>query len=243
MSLHGSLGMESAFDDSAVAYGPCKFLGGGLVLRMRVHRLLAQYKVSQSKPVLLRFGPQVRLRSAARGWKKLKHSRLVGTAHVLLKYCKALGLCVPLVAAACPQFAPPDSGETLAFPHTPIKDPALWMQHAADQECPGNERRKYAAEADRQFGKVRLIYNPCRSGTNTTYAVFENYAGRVGDSQFCAIGEVGGSMVDQLPNSPEGYVRIKSYSHISAFEGIVTRYELRPDGVRKIGKPYKKLAE
>jgi len=40
-----------------------------------------------------------------------------------------------------------------------------------------------------------------------------------------------------------GFVRIESYSHLSAFEGIITRYELRPDGVRQIGKSYKKLAE
>lgn len=124
----------------------------------------------------------------------------------------------------------------MAYPNMPIKDPALWMQQAADQECPWNERKKYAAETDRQFGKVLLIYNPCASGTNTTYAVFENYAGRVGDPQFCAIGEVGGSMVDQLPSSPKGYVRIETYWHISAYEGVVSRYELRPSGVLLIGK-------
>ena len=166
----------------------------------------------------------------------MKKSRVPRKVRVLLNCGKALGLCVPLLAAACPHFTPPDSGETTAFPDTPIKDPALWMQHAADQECPGNERRKYAAGNDRQFGKVLLVYNPCSSGTNTTYAVFENYAGRAGDPQFCAIGEVGGSMVDQLPSSPKGYVRIETYWHMSGYEGVVSRYELRPGGVIQIGK-------
>jgi len=154
-----------------------------------------------------------------------------------------MGLFVPLIAAACPHFTPADSGETLAFPQTPIKDPARWMQHAADQECPGNARKKYASDNDRQFAQVRLVYNPCRSGTNMVYAVFENYAGRGGEHTFCAIGELEGSVVTQLAPSPTGFVRIESYSHLSAFEGIVTRYELRPDGVRQIGKSYKKLAE
>ena len=172
----------------------------------------------------------------------MKKSRVPRKVRVLLNCGKALGLCVPLLAAACPHFTPPDSGETTAFPDTPIKDPALWMQHAADQECPGNARKKYAAGNDRQFARFRLVYNPCRSGTNAVYAVFKNYAGRGGDHQFCAVGELEGSVLTQLAPSPKGYVRIESYSHISASEGIVTRYALRPGGVRRIGTSYKKLA-
>lgn len=128
-------------------------------------------------------------------------------------------------------------------PKRPVRDPALWMQQAADSECPGHGRQQYAAQADRQFGSVRLIYSPCASGTNTTYAVFENYAGRTGEHQFCAIGEIGASAIDQLPSSPKGYVRIETYGHVSAYEGIVTRYELQPGGVIQIGTARKYVTQ
>ena len=173
----------------------------------------------------------------------LKNQMAPSMVSALANCCKAWAICMPLLGSACPYLAPSHTGETAAFPNNPIKDPALWMQQVADLECPGNERQKYAAESDRQFGKVLLVYNPCSSGTNTTYAVFENYAGRAGDPQFCAIGEVGGSMVDQLPSSPKGYVRIETYWHMSAYEGVVSRYELRPGGVIPIGKARKKVVE
>lgn len=183
------------------------------------------------------------VRRCGKGREMLKNQMASRIVSALAHCCKAWAVCMPLLGSACPYLARSHTGETAAFPKIPIKDPALWMQQAADQECPGNERQKYAAESDRQFGKVVLVYNPCASGTNTTYAVFENYAGRAGDPQFCAIGEVGGSMVHQLPSSPKGYVRIETYWHMSAHEGVVSRYELRPGGVIQLGNARKSVAE
>jgi hypothetical protein len=153
----------------------------------------------------------------------------------LANWCKAAALFVPLLANACPSLTPPDNGETVAMPSRPVTDPATWMQHAADQECPGNERQRYAASNDRQFGSVQLMYNPCRSGTNLVYAVFNKVADQTGESKFCIIGEVGGTGVSQLPSGRNGYVRIETYWHMGSREGDLTRYELRPSGVVQIG--------
>jgi hypothetical protein len=112
----------------------------------------------------------------------------------------------------------------------------MWMQLAAEQECPRNERQQYAPSNDRQFGGVQLIYNPCGSGTNLTYIVFYNISGHAGERKFCAIGMVGGSGVSQLPSGRNGFVRIETYSHWSAYEGDLTQYELRPNGLVRIGK-------
>jgi hypothetical protein len=112
----------------------------------------------------------------------------------------------------------------------------MWMQQAADRECPGNNRQQYAAENDRQFGSVQLIYNPCSNGTNLFYAVFIKLADDTGERKFCALGTVVGTGVHQIPSGRNGYMRIETYWHMSAFEGDLTRYELRPSGLVQIGK-------
>jgi hypothetical protein len=145
----------------------------------------------------------------------------------LADWFRAAALFVPLLANACPSLTPEDNGETSVFPSKPVKDPAMWMQQAADQECSGrsNDRRLYAAENDRQFGSVQLIYNPCRFGTNFIYTVFVRVADQNGERNFCAIGTVGGSGVSQLPSGRNGYVRIETYWHWSGSEGDLTRVE------------------
>jgi hypothetical protein len=154
----------------------------------------------------------------------------------LVDWFMAAALFVPLLANACPSLPLGDGGETVTWPRKPVKDPAMWMQQVAEQECPGNNRQQYAALNDHQFGSVQLIYNPCRSGTNLIYAVFDHVADQTGEGKFCAIGTVAGSGVTQLPSGRNGYVRIETYWHWSGSEGDLTRYELRPNGVVQIGK-------
>ena len=156
--------------------------------------------------------------------------------HFLAHGCKAVALCVPLLSSACPVLPRGDGGETTTLPSRPINDAVLWMDQAASQECPGESRLPYAALNHLHLGRVWLVNNPCRSGTNLVYEVFENYSDHAGRGKFCAIGVVAGSGVTQLSASSKGYVRIETYEHLSASEGTVTRYELRPSGVVQLGK-------
>lgn len=155
---------------------------------------------------------------------------------LVAQWCQAIALGVPPLAGACPVLERYDSGETVNPPRAPIKNPVRWMEQAANEECPDDPRMQYAASNHLHFGRVWLVNNPCRSGTNLVYEVFENYSDRGGRGNFCAIGAVAASTVTQLAASAKGYVRIETYGHWSAFEGTVTRYELRPGGVVQLGK-------
>ena len=150
----------------------------------------------------------------------------------LPNYLLSIALCLPLAANACPKVK--DWKDE--WPSKPIKDPAKWRAQWVQKECPEVWNSKSAAQDDLGFSGVKLVYDPCNSGRNGNYVVFYPIDSKSIEPKFCAIGETGGTLIDQIPSGKNGYVRIQSSWRNGYEDTTVSREEFRPGGIVVLGR-------